>query len=170
MTGKRAGWSMVGLVGVAIALAGFGLWWWRWRSPAAPRHDEARDGGARDDEARDGGAEPVAIAIDPGRRPSVAMAVAAGVAASRGPGHAPDPARIVRLGDPSHPFGPGSAAPRPDGSGPTGWSIKGNADSGLYHTTSSPSWRRLRAEAWFETVEAAEAAGFTRWDWRRSAS
>jgi methylphosphotriester-DNA--protein-cysteine methyltransferase len=60
--------------------------------------------------------------------------------------------------------------PGPDGSGPEGWEVKGNADSGLYHTPSSPSWKRMRAEAWFESEEAAEAAGFRRWDWRRTAS
>lgn len=150
----------IGLVGVAVVLACVGIWGWlRWRRPSGPGHGGTRAGAA----------EPVAIPIDPGQRPAVAVPVAAGVAASRDPGPAPAPARIVRLEDPAHPFGPGSAAPRADGSGPTGWSIKGNADSGLYHTTSSPSWRRLRAEAWFETVEAAEAAGFRRWDWRRNA-
>lgn len=73
-------------------------------------------------------------------------------------------------GDPAHRFGPGAAPPGPDGSGPEGWSVKGNADSGLYHTPSSPSWKRMRAGVWFDSEEAAQAAGFERWDRRRSAS
>lgn len=62
------------------------------------------------------------------------------------------------------PYGPGSASPAEDGSGPQGWTIKGNADSMLFHTDSSPYFKRTKAEVWFETEEAAAAAGFTRWD------
>lgn len=59
---------------------------------------------------------------------------------------------------------PGSALPTEDGSAPTPeFTIKGNADSGLYHTPSSPYYSRTRAEAWFTTTEDAEAAGFTGW-------
>jgi methylphosphotriester-DNA--protein-cysteine methyltransferase len=38
--------------------------------------------------------------------------------------------------------------------------IKGNAQSRLFHTPSSPYYGRTRAEAWFRTAEDAEAAGF----------
>ncbi|USQ79689.1 hypothetical protein NF556_19205 [Ornithinimicrobium faecis] len=62
------------------------------------------------------------------------------------------------------PFGTGSAEPGEDGSGPTGWSIKGNAGSMLFHTPESPSYEAARAEVWFETEEAAKAAGFAHWD------
>ena len=62
------------------------------------------------------------------------------------------------------PFGPGSAEPAEDGSGPVGWSIKGNAGSMLFHTTDSPSYEAARAEVWFESEEAAKAAGFAHWD------
>ena len=62
------------------------------------------------------------------------------------------------------PYGPGSAHAGADGSGPAGWAIKGNAQSMLYHTTDSPSYEACKAEAWFETEEAAQAAGFRRWD------
>ncbi len=68
---------------------------------------------------------------------------------------------------PEGPYGPGSAAPGPDGSGPDGWTIKGNAGSGLYHALASPYFTRTKAEVWFETEEAAAAAGFARWDSRR---
>ncbi|WP_162802180.1 hypothetical protein [Ornithinimicrobium murale] len=65
------------------------------------------------------------------------------------------------------PFGPGSAEPAEDGSGPTGWSIKGNAGSMLFHTPESPSYEAAKAEVWFETEEAARAAGFAHWDRKR---
>lgn len=65
---------------------------------------------------------------------------------------------------PPGPHGPGTAAPNADGSGPTGWDVKGNEDSMLYHTTESPYYARTVAEVWFRDVESAEAAGFNRWD------
>ncbi len=65
------------------------------------------------------------------------------------------------------PYGPGSALPNADGSGPQGWTIKGNADSMLYHTVDSPYYERTKAEAWFREESAAEAAGFARWDTSR---
>ncbi len=61
------------------------------------------------------------------------------------------------------PYGAGSAAALPDGSAPEGFTIKGNADSGLFHTVDSPWYRRTKAEAWFDTEESAIAAGFTHW-------
>jgi large subunit ribosomal protein L4 len=44
---------------------------------------------------------------------------------------------------------------------PTGYDIKGNADSMKYHTPESPYYTRTVAEVWFDSVEAAEAAGFS---------
>ena len=61
-------------------------------------------------------------------------------------------------------FGPGSADPAEDGSGPDGYDIKGNADSMLYHPTESPYYGRTKAEVWFDSESTADAAGFTRWD------
>jgi large subunit ribosomal protein L22 len=55
----------------------------------------------------------------------------------------------------------GSAMPLADGSAPEGYTIKGNADSMLYHTPESPYYGRTEAEVWFDTVDNAEAAGFT---------
>src|SRR5690606_28874628 len=66
------------------------------------------------------------------------------------------------------PFGPGSAEPAEDGSGPAGWQIKGNAGSMLVHNTDSPSYEAVRAEVWFESEEAAKAAGFAHWEDRKS--
>ena len=64
-------------------------------------------------------------------------------------------------------YGPGSAEPGEDGTGPTGWEIKGNSGSMLFHTPESPSYDAVRAEVWFDSEESARAAGFAHWDRRR---
>ncbi|MBC6446423.1 sunset domain-containing protein [Actinokineospora xionganensis] len=70
---------------------------------------------------------------------------------------------------PEGPFGPNSANPKADGSAPSDeFTIKGNADSMLFHTTESPYYPRTRAEVWFKTASDAEQAGFTAWNKRRS--
>jgi len=58
------------------------------------------------------------------------------------------------------PFGKGSKAPLKSGNAPKGFPIKGNADSGLYHTEDSQWYEQTVAEVWFDTAESAEAAGF----------
>jgi large subunit ribosomal protein L22 len=58
------------------------------------------------------------------------------------------------------PYGPGSAAPLADGSAPEGYDIKGNADSMLYHVPGSRHYKQTKAEVYFASTEAAEAAGF----------
>lgn len=66
-------------------------------------------------------------------------------------------------------FGPNSADPKADGSAPSDeFTVKGNADSMLFHTIESPYYPRTRAEVWFKTAAAAEEAGFTAWNKRRS--
>ena len=86
------------------------------------------------------------------------------------PATAPEPAAKAAAKEPavkapegasaSAPFGPGSKAPLKSGKAPKGHAIKGNADSGLYHTEDSPAYEQTDAEVWFDTVEHAEAAGF----------
>jgi hypothetical protein len=72
------------------------------------------------------------------------------------------------FGEPAEgPYGPGSAHPAEDGSGPAGWAVKGNTGSMLFHTDESPSYQDTRAEVWFENEEAAKAAGFKHWDRKR---
>lgn len=61
-------------------------------------------------------------------------------------------------------YGPGSAAPGPDGSGPDGWTVKGNAGSMLFHTPDSPWYGRTVAEVWFQDEDSARVAGFQHWD------
>ncbi len=64
-----------------------------------------------------------------------------------------------------------AGARRADGpEAPEGYTIKGNADSGLYHTTESPYYGRTKAELWFDTEDHATAAGFTRWDRKHTES
>jgi hypothetical protein len=111
-----------------------------------------------------------ADAADSGAGAAVAAGTAGagalGVAGLAAAGSAPQPAE-----EPTEepPFGPGSARSNPDGSAPgPEYTIKGNADSMLYHSPESPYYVRTRAEAWFDSTEAAEAAGFSPWFRRRS--
>ncbi len=57
--------------------------------------------------------------------------------------------------------GPNSAKPNAAGFGPSGWLVKGNENSGLFHTPESPWYGRTKAEVWFKDAESAAAAGFT---------
>ncbi len=54
----------------------------------------------------------------------------------------------------------GAAAPLEDGSAPEGYTVKGNADSGLYHEPDGRWYDATVAEFWFKTAADAEAAGF----------
>ncbi len=56
----------------------------------------------------------------------------------------------------------GAMSPLEDGSAPEGYPIKANADSGLYHEPDSRYYDVTAAEFYFESAEAAEAAGFTK--------
>ena len=68
------------------------------------------------------------------------------------------PAARVATGDGSQ-YGPGSyVGPNP----PEGYDIKGNAESMKYHVPGALAYNRCVAEVWFNSAEAAEAAGFTR--------
>ena len=58
------------------------------------------------------------------------------------------------------PYGEGSAAPAPDGSGPDDFSVKGDAASMVYYDETSPLFAETRAEVWFLSPAHAEAAGF----------
>ena len=50
--------------------------------------------------------------------------------------------------------------PAADGSGPEGFTVKGNASSMIYHDETSPAFEETRAEVWFLSAAHAEAAGF----------
>jgi large subunit ribosomal protein L22 len=55
----------------------------------------------------------------------------------------------------------GSAMPDEDGNAPEGFEIKGNAQSMLYHTPDSRYYKATKAEVYFDSVDSAEAAGFS---------
>jgi large subunit ribosomal protein L17 len=59
-------------------------------------------------------------------------------------------------------YGPGSAAPKEDGSAPDGFEIKGNADSMKYHEPDGQWYDQTIAEVYFRTADDAEKAGFTK--------
>ena len=98
-----------------------------------------------------------------GRRVAKAGAVAAGP-----PGRAAGEVRRYvdgqGPGGDGEPYGPGSARIAAGGAAPSGYDIKGNEDSMLYHTPESPAYAETIAEVWFRDVETAEKAGFARWD------
>lgn len=79
-------------------------------------------------------------------------------------GKLPSDAETTKIALGAAPYGADSARAGAGGSGPEGWTIKGNEDSMLYHTTESPWYSQTIAEVWFREESAAEAAGFTRWD------
>lgn len=56
----------------------------------------------------------------------------------------------------------GAVAATEDGAAPEGYTIKGNADSGLYHEPDGQWYDQTIAEFWFASAEDAEAAGFTK--------
>jgi hypothetical protein len=63
------------------------------------------------------------------------------------------------------PYGAGSIRVEGTATAPDGdYTVKGNEDSMLYHTSDSPSWKQTIAEVWFRDVKSAEQAGFARWD------
>jgi large subunit ribosomal protein L17 len=60
-------------------------------------------------------------------------------------------------------FGDDVAEALEDGAAPSEeFTIKGNKDSGLYHTPDSQWYDQTIAEVWFKTEEAAENAGFVK--------
>lgn len=58
------------------------------------------------------------------------------------------------------PYGAGSAAAAADGSGPAGYTVKGDAGTMVYYEEGHPEYDQARAEVWFESAAHAEAAGF----------
>ena len=78
-------------------------------------------------------------------------------AASETAARTPEPAGHLAV---DQPYGEGSAAPAPDGSGPDGFTVKGDASSMVYHDETSPAFEETRAEVWFLSAAHAEAAGF----------
>ncbi len=64
------------------------------------------------------------------------------------------PAAAVELPEGAVAAGEDGAAPSDD------YTVKGNADSGLFHTPGSQWFDATVAEVWFKDAEAAEAAGF----------
>jgi outer membrane biosynthesis protein TonB len=60
-------------------------------------------------------------------------------------------------------YGEGSAEAVPHQGPPDGFTIKGNAQSMLFHTPESPYYGRTKPEVWFRTEADAERAGFTKY-------
>ena len=58
------------------------------------------------------------------------------------------------------PYGEGSASAAADGSGPEGYTVKGDAETMTYFEETNPAYEDAPAGVWFESVAHAEAAGF----------
>lgn len=105
---------------------------------------------------------PVAASSGAAAGAAVARAAAAGGAAG---GEATAKFAAVDDVEQKEPYGAGSIRVKGTAVAPAGgYTVKGNEDSMLYHTTESPSYKQTIAEIWFISVESAEAAGFHRWD------
>ncbi|MGC4108582.1 MAG: trigger factor [Thermomicrobiales bacterium] len=70
------------------------------------------------------------------------------------------PARKAKSAGPSESEGNDWVAAVEGEDAPNGWVVKGNADSGIYHTPESPAYENTVAEVWFPDAEAAERAGY----------
>lgn len=76
------------------------------------------------------------------------------------PGHGTTAAEPAGHLAADEPYGAGSAAPGPDGSGPADYTVKGDAAAMVYYEEGHPDYEQTRAEVWFESAAHAEAAGF----------
>lgn len=95
-----------------------------------------------------------------GRGPGVGGSASTGVAAAG----ARAKVAGAKSGGVDEPYGAGSIRVPAAADGPSGYTVKGNEDSMLYHTAESPSYEQTIAEIWFRDIETAEKAGFARWD------
>ncbi|MGC4193176.1 MAG: trigger factor [Thermomicrobiales bacterium] len=70
------------------------------------------------------------------------------------------PARKTKSAGPADTEGTDWAVAVEGEDAPNGWTVKGNADSGIYHTPESPAYENTVAEVWFPDAEAAERSGY----------
>ena len=78
--------------------------------------------------------------------------------------HGAEPCRRAApaISQPTSPMARDRRQPAADGSGPEGFTVKGNACSMIYHDEDQPGYEETRAEVWFLSAAHAEAAGFRR--------
>ena len=62
------------------------------------------------------------------------------------------------------PYGAGSIRVSARAEAPTGYTIKGDKDTGRYFTVDSPEYAATEAEVWFADEDSAAKAGFLHWD------
>ena len=89
--------------------------------------------------------------------------VAAGAAAGAAAAGAAAAAKVTTGKAGEEPYGTGSLRLAAGAEAPSGYTIKGNKDSMLYHTPDSPSYEQTIAEVWFRDEETAVKAGFGPW-------
>jgi small subunit ribosomal protein S16 len=113
-----------------------------------PKADDAKADAPKAEEAK--AEEPVAADTDSGAASAQAVNTEADAGAE-----ADAAASTAELPE-------GAAAALEGGAAPEGYTIKGNKDSMKYHEPDGQWYEQTVAELWFQTAEAAEAAGFTK--------
>lgn len=113
---------------------------------AAEAAVEAESGGAEMPSAH-GGQEAASTKSAPAAEPAAA------------PGHeaASEPSGHLAA---EEPYGAGSVSSGPDGSGPAGFAVKGDAGTMVFYEEGHPDYEETKADVWFESAAHAEAAGF----------
>ena len=97
------------------------------------------------------------------KKPGVAAAAGVAGAAAVGTAAAAKATRGKKPEAKDEPYGSGSLRLAAGAKAPTGYTIKGNEDSMLYHTPDSPWYMGTIAEVWFRDEETAKKAGFGPW-------
>ncbi len=128
-------------------------------TPAAESTGASAESTEAPAEAQEAPATPAAPAVTEAEAPIAPVGPAPEAPAAEAPAPAAPSAPSAGTSDDA-PYGADSAKANEDGSGPEGFGIKGNADSMKFHGPTSPWYDRTKAEVWFRTPEAAEAAGF----------
>ena len=130
----------------------------------AAETDAAAEGAAVEAAADEAAAAPVADLTD---AEPVAATAAAGLVSDAGSADAASdaaveesPAADATEAAAAVELPAGAVAANADGTAPEGYTVKGNADSGLYHVPGSQWYDATEAEFWFKSAADAEAAGF----------
>jgi large subunit ribosomal protein L4 len=111
-----------------------------------------------------GAAESAAVAAKPAKAAAAPKAAKPKAPVAEAPAEVVEVAAVEAVADvvAEAPYGAGSHGATADGEAPEGYDIKGNADSMLFHIPGSRFYKQTKAEVWFATEEAAEAAGFSK--------
>ncbi|NEA34768.1 hypothetical protein [Streptomyces sp. SID13031] len=109
------------------------------------------------------GADPEAKVAAPAAQPAFSVRMDVGEPTLFDNEPATDEVQVKAETVPAGRYGEGSADAVAHQGPPDGFTIKGNAQSMLFHTPESPYYGRTKAEVWFRTEADAERSGFTKY-------